>query len=727
MIWSMSASSSSSSKGHVPVSSACMATPSAHTSTPRPYCPATSASGATYANVPHTFSARSRAVSALANPKSTSVTLLTSPGRASTRFSSLRSRCTTPRACMNAMASSMLRMTILASDSEYPPSAATASTSSGPSRSSITTCTTPPPPPPPFTPPGAAPEEDDAPRAAGAPDAMPDVAWPSASSVKNSLTVTMFGWPESCCIITSSFVISDIDIAARRRDDAGDPSEEPPPPDESESESESEASEASSEASEASAASGRPPFWRESPFTLSVLTANTSPVAFRVAFRTTAKPPVPMASPTSYSAANGLCVCTRPTLSTCAEVSSWWSPAGALRRPRRNARTARSAASDLRANASSPEHRIGAGWNRAFHALFPRRGWCAPPTPPLAPLAPKRKRRDPPGGFAREWVPAPPPPESSVGRMSVGGSGFLGRARVAASESDPEKACVAPASRVFRLGARSPDQFASTRSDRLTRVGSAESTAAEPEAGRRGFRSASASEFFFCLLSTPSSAAGPGPEAGIAAPSAGVAAPSLPSSLAAAPRCCCFAGLMRDGDLICVGLAAFAFFSGGATSPRVLASAMRSGAESSLTRCPRSPEWDGAPLLFAPPSPPPGTPIKPPLSPLSTPFPKPEPEPPPPPATLLTLAHAESPAGRSPLDLASRTSVWNSSLAPGQSSSSSRNSTATRANPLANCVPETAPVAPRYPSSSTHRFAVLGSLLASSTASASVARTSSWW
>ena len=95
MIWSMSASSSSSSKGHVPVSSACMATPSAHTSTPRPYCPATSASGATYANVPHTFSARSRAVSALANPKSTSVTLLTSPGRASTRFSSLRSRCTT--------------------------------------------------------------------------------------------------------------------------------------------------------------------------------------------------------------------------------------------------------------------------------------------------------------------------------------------------------------------------------------------------------------------------------------------------------------------------------------------------------------------------------------------------------------------------------------------------------------------------------------------------------
>ena len=139
----MSSSSSSSSKGHAPVNSTCMATPSAHTSTPWPYTPATSASGATYARVPQTFSSFSRAVSALARPKSSSVTESRSSGFARHRFSSLRSLCTTPLACMKAMASSMLDMTTCDWPSSYAPTSVMASTSSWPSRSSITTCTMP--------------------------------------------------------------------------------------------------------------------------------------------------------------------------------------------------------------------------------------------------------------------------------------------------------------------------------------------------------------------------------------------------------------------------------------------------------------------------------------------------------------------------------------------------------------------------------------------------------
>eukprot|EP00982_Pelagococcus_subviridis_P007655 30694-Pelagococcus_subviridis.AAC.9 len=91
--------------------------------------------------VPQTFSARSRAFSAFAKPKSTSVTELKSYGLASTKFSSFKSRCTTPLACMYAMASSMGHITCRASCSTHIPTSVIKSTSSWPRRNSMTTCT----------------------------------------------------------------------------------------------------------------------------------------------------------------------------------------------------------------------------------------------------------------------------------------------------------------------------------------------------------------------------------------------------------------------------------------------------------------------------------------------------------------------------------------------------------------------------------------------------------
>ena len=66
-------------------------------------------------------------------------------------------------------------------------------------------------------------------------------------------------------------------------------------------------------------------------------------------------------------------------------------------------------------------------------------------------------------------------------------------------------------------------------------------------------------------------------------------------------------------------------------------------------------------------------------------------------------AHAERPAGSNPRVRASPTSRSNLFCASGVSNASSFSATATRAKPLANCVPETTPAAPKYPSSSVIR------------------------
>mmetsp|Transcript_6303 Transcript_6303/g.15691 ORF Transcript_6303/g.15691 Transcript_6303/m.15691 type:complete len:231 (-) Transcript_6303:102-794(-) len=229
---------------------------------------------------------------------------------------------------MKAMASSILDMTSLASPSAYMPTSAMASTSSCPRSSSITTCTVPSvggwgcggrggcgaksasPATSPTVPPAVwsavpvpfwcvlrRPCVVTAAAAAAAEGVVAaDVL--AAPSVKNSLTVTMLGWPDSCCIMMSSFVTSSIVIASSFR---GSPSYSlslsfslslsPSSDDESDSGSEPDAS------------------WSlpDSPpgFTRKDLTAYVTPVARCVAMRTTANPPVPTASPRSYSAANG--------------------------------------------------------------------------------------------------------------------------------------------------------------------------------------------------------------------------------------------------------------------------------------------------------------------------------------------------------------------------------------------------------------------------------------
>ena len=77
--------------------------------------------------------------------------------------------------------------------------------------------------------------------------------------------------------------------------------------------------------------------------------------------------------------------------------------------------------------------------------------------------------------------------------------------------------------------------------------------------------------------------------------------------------------------------------------------------------------------------------------------------------------------------MAPATSRSKISCASGVSSTSSLSATATRAKPLANCVPDTTPAAPRYASSSVTRFATRGFARDSSTAVTSARRTSSWW
>jgi hypothetical protein len=68
----------------------------------------------------------------------------------------------------------------------------------------------------------------------------------------------------------------------------------------------------------------------------------------------TAKPPVPTASPTSYSASKGRCRCTYPMDKTCAELSSSTSPPGADL-VRRSSRTLRRETSVVHGWVSSPE------------------------------------------------------------------------------------------------------------------------------------------------------------------------------------------------------------------------------------------------------------------------------------------------------------------------------------------------------------------------------------
>ena len=131
-----------------------------------------------------------------------------------------------------------------------------------------------------------------------------------------------------------------------------------------------------------------------------------------------------MASPTSYSDANGRCRWTVPMDSTCGEVSSSCKPAGA-ERERRNARTRRSDASLLNARVSSPEHRAGAGWKRAFHALLLSAGARAREPPPARRVPPKPTacvgRREAPSA-----PPAPPasPPRAARRRSGSGRFGF---------------------------------------------------------------------------------------------------------------------------------------------------------------------------------------------------------------------------------------------------------------------------------------------------------------
>ena len=145
----------------------------------------------------------------------------------------------------------------------------------------------------------------------------------------------------------SSLVISAMDIAASLRPD-------PPPPS---SESPDASDESSSDESSQEESESLPP---PPAFTRSVFTAYVCPVALCVALRTTANPPVPMASPMSYSSAKGRWRWTYPMERMCAALSSSCNPPGADLE-RRSDRTFRSDASDLNAVVSSPETRAGAG------------------------------------------------------------------------------------------------------------------------------------------------------------------------------------------------------------------------------------------------------------------------------------------------------------------------------------------------------------------------------
>ena len=154
--------------------------------------------------------------------------------------------------------------------------------------------------------------------------------------------------------------------------------------------------------------------------TRSVFTAKVSPVALCTACARPRTRPVPMASPTSYSDANGRCRWTVPMDSTCGEVSSSCKPAGA-ERERRNARTRRSDASLL--NASSPEHRAGAGRSapstRSCRAAGARARGNPPPREGPAETHRVRGRR---GGTI---APRAPPPR----RLTVRARGPGARAR----------------------------------------------------------------------------------------------------------------------------------------------------------------------------------------------------------------------------------------------------------------------------------------------------------